>query len=159
MEHKLIRTRSIIEDCQQHLDDTNSRNSIVEFYFTQYILIVLCAEVQEKIYQIVERRASTTRDVEIKNYVVSSVQRILRSVKKGEIAGFLGLFGQHIKEKLDTFLSEEEITIYNSAVEQRHNVAHKQGAQITFNELIKAVDIADKLVDSIYKALLCKKLI
>jgi hypothetical protein len=153
MSRVLLRTRAAIEDCERHLSLTKAFGTEIEHYLTQHILVVLCAEIQQAIYSIVEERATLSHDDKIRNFVVSSGKRMLRSVQKDEIAKFIGLFGIEAKDKLNSLLNDKEVNIYNNAVSNRHEVAHNFGAQISFGELLLALDAADKILDAVRQAL------
>lgn len=153
MEKRLLRTKATTEDCERHLDSSGASGTEIESYLTQHILVILCAEMQQEIYQIVEQRAKTSKDSELVNYVASSGRRILRSIKKDEIATFVGMFGREAKDKLNALVNDGDVTIYNNAVSNRHDVAHKHGAQITFKELKDTTSIAEKLLDAVEKSL------
>lgn len=153
MDKRLIRTKAAIEDCERHLDASGASGSEIESYLTQHILVILCADMQQEIYRIAEKRAETVRDQELINYVSSTGRRILRSIKKDEIAAFVGMFSAEAKEKLNALVDDSDVTVYNNAVSNRHDVAHKHGAQITFRELKNTTSVAEKILDAVEKSL------
>ena len=63
------------------------------------------------------------------------------------------LFGSDINDDLTSRLDDRDVTIYNNAVNARHDVAHSQGANITFDELKKAFDAARKILNEIHTVL------
>lgn len=148
-----IRTKAAIENCSMHLDSTNSRNTEIESYLTQHVLVVLCAEIQQEIYLQLETRAHLNGDSELKNFAVASGKKILRSVSKKDIANFVGMFGLRAKEHLNENVDDAEVTLYNNAVSKRHDVAHSNGTNITFSELINIIDSAEKLMLAIGDAI------
>ncbi len=148
MAAKLIRTTAAVEDCRRHLDATESLGTEIESYLTQYLLVVLCAEVQQELYRIVSERAALANDAALSSFVVASCQRVLRSVGKKEIATFVEMFGPDCKRRLNDIIEDSEVTAYNNAVSSRHDVAHKQGSQVTFAEMRKAVAAAEKLLSA-----------
>ena len=104
MENFLLRTRLAIENCESHLDSLESidaYNTAIESYLTQHILVLLCADIQQDIYTIFNERAALTGDEEIRRYVRSSCEKVLRSVSKGDIASFIGLLGSDIKDNFN----------------------------------------------------------
>lgn len=131
-----------MEACEYHLDNTASSGSEIESYLTQHILVILCAEMQQEIYNFVEFMAKSISDNKVQSFINSSSRRVLRSVKKEEIASFMGLFGKDIKDRFNSQIEEKIVTDYNNAVINRHNVAHKQGAQVSLNDLKKAIAAA-----------------
>lgn len=153
MEKLLLRTKSAVEDCEKHLTSSTSFGTEIESYLTQYLLVVLCADIQQEIYRISEARASLLKDEAITAYVAATARKVLRSIGKEEIAKFVGNFGPAFKSKLNDLIDDGDVTIFNNAVNNRHDVAHKQGAQITFRELKNAVSVALKILEAVERSL------
>ncbi|HIH8983296.1 TPA: HEPN domain-containing protein [Serratia marcescens] len=149
----LLRTKDAVETCEGHLDASSSWNTEIESFLTQHILIVMCAEIQQEIYSILESRAHVSGDLELKDFAVASGKRILRSVGKKDLANFVGLFGSRAKGYLNDNIEDHEVTLYNNAVTKRHDVAHNSGTNITFRELKDILRSADKLIAEIEKAI------
>lgn len=123
--------------------------SPIESYLVQHALVVLCAEIQQEVYEIVRVRAAQTDDMQLASFVSNAAQRVLRSVGKSELAGFVGHFGQEEKAKFNELLDEAEVTKYNNAVNNRHDVAHRNGVQVTFSELKDAVSAASNILQAL----------
>jgi len=149
----MLRTAAALEDCEEHLRESGAFATAIESYLTQYVLIVFCAEIQSEIYEVMRRRAAMTSDAVLGNYAVQSSQRVLRSVKTNELSGFAKLFGQEVKERFQNALDDRDVSLYNSAVVNRHDIAHKKGAEITFREVREAVEAATRILCSFEKAL------
>jgi len=146
MERLLLKTNAAVQDCERHLQSSGSYGTEIESYLTQYLLVVMCADVQQEIYRIAEERASTARDLALSSFVAASTKKVLRSVGKREIATFVEMFGPDCKAKLNSGIDDADVTVYNNAVCFRHDVAHNQGSLITFAELKRAVAVAEKLL-------------
>lgn len=153
MNNLLLRTRVAIEDCETHLKLTGAYGSEIEAYLTQHLLVLLCADVQQEIYKILDERAMLSGDEEIRQFVSASGEKILRSVHKGDIATFVGLLGSHVKQKFNSLLDDSDVTIYNIAVDNRHKVAHKDGVQVSFREIKQATDAAGRLLGAVKTAM------
>ena len=153
MDKRLLRTNAAIEDCEKHLNSSGALGTEIESYLTQHILVILCADIQQEIYKISERRAEIIGDPALVSYVLSTAKRVLRSVGKSEIAAFVGMFGSDAQKALNGLVDDADVTIYNNAVNSRHDVAHKQGAQITFRELKSATAVAERLLEAVEKAI------
>lgn len=145
----LPRTLLAIEECEQHLANTGTIGTSVESYLTQHILVIMCAEMQQEIYGIVNQRASKNIDLQLTKFISVAQTRMLRSVKTGEIAGFLGHFEGAFKEIFGNSFSEKETSIYNNAVADRHDIAHKRGANVSFEDLKKACSVAIKILETV----------
>lgn len=153
MEKLLLRTKSAVDDCEKHLTSSNGFGTEIESYLTQYLLIVLCADIQQEIYRLFEARASMVKDEAISAYVAATARRVLRSVGKDEIAKFVGMLGPTPKLKLNSLINDADVTIYSNAVNDRHDIAHKQGTQITFRELKSAVQAAQNILKAVEHSL------
>ncbi len=149
----LTRTQVAFDECKNHLRDSNTAGSPVESYLTEHILVLLCADMQQALYRIADQRAQQASDPALQAFVSEASNRVLRSVRKGEIAAFIGLFGSAYKERFNDSLDEREVTIYNNAVRQRHKVAHQGGETMTFRELPDVITAANKILDSAEQAL------
>jgi hypothetical protein len=135
------------------INAAGAKGTEIESYLTQHVLVILCADIQQSIYEICEQRAEILNDQAMKNYVSSTARRVLRSVGKSDIATFVGMFGAQAKNKFNALLDDSEVSIFNNAVSYRHDVAHKQGAQISFRELQDGVSAADKVLDAVEESL------
>ncbi|MCK9730201.1 HEPN domain-containing protein [Pseudomonas syringae] len=133
----LLRTRSAIDECELHLNDSGAWNTEVESYLTQYILVILCADVQQTVYKLLDARISDSKskDLGLKSFAYSMGVRCLRSFVKSELSKFLALFGDDVRESFNARLDDRVVTTYNNAVSKRHDVAHNSGVTTTFREL------------------------
>jgi hypothetical protein len=146
---QLVRTDALIDECERHLDQTGSLGTPVESYLTQHALVILCAEVQTEIYRIIETRAAKSADIALQQFTIAASKRVLRSVKTSEIAGLMGYFGSEIKDRFAAALNERDVTVYNNAVQNRHDVAHKTGVQVTLAEVKAAAAAAARILESV----------
>ena len=153
MSDPFIRTHTALNNCEQHLHDTGAVGSPIESYLTEYLLILMCADMQEAIYKVIEEWANKSASPSLKEFVAASSRKVLRSVKKSEIAGFIGMFGSTHQDQFNSALDDREVTVYNNAVENRHNVAHRTGATVAFSEIKTALSSARNILAAVEKAL------
>lgn len=146
MFHLLNRTDVVVEECEEFLRDNSQLGSPIESYLVQHALVVLCADVQQEIYKIISTRVDVSTDIGLNLFVSKASKKILRSVEKSELAGFIAHFGDHEKQKFNALVDDRDATIYNSAVKNRHNVAHTAGVQISFAELKEAISAAKRIL-------------
>jgi hypothetical protein len=50
-------------------------------------------------------------------------------------------------------VNDAEVTKYNNAVNNRHDVAHRSGVQVTFSELKDAVSAASSILQALASAI------
>jgi len=144
----------IIENCERHLTLVNTNEKLeIEAYLTQHALVVMCADIQQELYSILENRANMACDEELKNFSISAGKKVLRSIGKSELSGFVSNFSNEAKIFLNAHANDREVTLYNSAVSNRHDVAHKSGSNVTFRELKDIVIAAEKILDVVEQAI------
>ena len=153
MAKRLLRTRLAVDNCHAHLEECSSWGTEIESYLTQHVLVIMCAEIQQELYSVIEERAGEASDEELKSFAVATGKKVLRSVGKKEIANFVGHFGSDAKEFLNQIVDEKEITLYSNAISNRHDVAHNTGANVTFRELEDILKSASNLIDSVKRAI------
>ncbi len=153
MAKRLLRTRLAVENCRSHLDESSAWGTEIEAYLTQHVLVIMCAEIQQELYAVLEERAGEASDEELKSFAVATGKKVLRSVGKKEIASFVGHFGRDAKDFLNQIVDEREITLYNNAISNRHDIAHKTGANVTFRELEDILKSASNLINAVERAI------
>ena len=149
----LLRTKTIISECEKVTENSILSNTPIESYIVQHALVVLCAEIQQEIYSIVRHRTQLLNDQQMARFINEVASRVLRSVEKGELAGFAKNFGLEEKDKFNRLVDDKIVTTYNNAVSNRHNIAHKTGVQVTFTELKNAVSAAQEVLGAFSKAI------
>ena len=151
----LGRTEKAYTECAYHLQTSGAEGSPIESFLTEHILILLCADMQRDILEIADRRATSASDGALHTFVSNAGTRILRSVRKTEIAAFVGLFGRNYKNDFNDTLDDRDVQLYDNAVQERHKAAHsQQGSNIGFRELGDVIDAARNILDSMQRVLL-----
>ena len=148
----LTRTQVAFDECKNHLHNSNAAGSPVESYLTEHILILLCADMQQALYEIADQRAQRSSDPALRRFVSAAGDRVLRGAGKSEIANFLGMFGPEHKRKFNDSLDDRTVTIYGNAVSQRNQVAHQRGGTIAFMERPDVISAADRILESAEKS-------
>lgn len=144
-----------IESCNLHLNECNAKGTEIEAFLTRYLLILICAQFEEKIKDILIKRAEKTKDMYLASYVRSSLAHIFRSIKTSEISGLLNRFGVDYKQKFqDNVSGTTEETFYNNIVTNRHLTAHNSGANLTFDELVDYYEKGHTIIDHVEEALI-----
>lgn len=127
-----------LQTCEQHLIDTNTRNTEIESYFVQYLLTRICAEYETRIINLVERRCARTRDVHLKRFTARSATEACKTFSLSAIKGILGRFGDDYKAKFDgQVMNKPPHVAWDNIYNNRNAVAHHAGSQMTFPELVK----------------------
>ena len=125
-----------IQQCENHLDVTGSRNTEIELYFVQYLLIRICAEFETRLSVLVERRCHRITDAHVKQFSGLSAKQACKRFNIGDIKGILARFGDDYKDTFDSLVCNTPAhaawdNIYNNRVA----VAHLTGTQMSFSDL------------------------
>lgn len=152
------KTETAIEESERLFANYDLSASPIEGYLAQYILIVLCADMQQAVYSCINSYLDDNiENPRIKEYMRGSLIRLFRSIEKPEIAKILGYFGETTKtvfnQKLENL--DEEMQLYSDIVKARHNVAHNNIEQQhkTFREIKKALEVSKKIIEALKYAL------
>ena len=150
----LLRTLSAFEECRNHIEEKQLTGTPIEFFLTQYLLVLLSADMQEEISRI--SIGTITRSPEshhLEKFVTESIGKLLRSVGKSELAGLLGHFGEEVKIDFNSRLDEVDVSLYSNVITARHKVAHKNGSEISFIDLEKGISSAVRIIAAYEAAL------
>ncbi|MCZ6802409.1 MAG: hypothetical protein O7D86_00330 [Proteobacteria bacterium] len=153
----LLKARTAHKTCREHIDSLESQNTEIESYLTEHILVILCANVQQDIYSIIEARANKSGDDQLKLYSIATCKRVLRSVLQSEVTGFIGNFGEDAKKYFTDNIDERKMIIYNNAVRNRHKTAHTSNATVTFREIDDIIESAEHLLEEVEEAINLEK--
>ena len=88
-------------------------------------------------------------------FVSYASKRVLRSVKKSEIVGFIGAFGAEFKSEFNSLLEnkDKEVTLYNNIVAERHKASHDGTATITLEDVRSAIAAASLILTCFERSL------
>lgn len=161
MDNFLLKTVQILEECKQHLEDTNNFASSIEKYLTQYVAVIFCADMEEALKQIfvnrIEEGLTCLTDAQLKEFAFNQLKRLKsNSLDKGDIANHIKTFSPKAKDLFNEQLEEKnrEISFYSNVVKHRHSIAHTSSQnQITFRELEEAVEAAKIILNAMQIAL------
>ena len=146
-----------ISVCERYFEDSGSRNTEIETFLTQYLLIHICAAFEEKIDRLISSRAAASNDQAVAEFVHSVVGQVFRSIGTSEIGRLLRRFGatckSEFRKEMDTQQRAE--TSYNSIVTNRHQVAHRGSSysSLTFGDLVKYYDEGHVVLDAVGRVL------
>ena len=80
----LLRTHAAAQDCEIHLKASRATGTEIESYLTQYLVVILCADIQQELYRLSEERAVAAADGGLSSFVAASSRKILRSIGKSD---------------------------------------------------------------------------
>lgn len=140
--------------CKSHLVATSTANTEIESYLVGYLLSVIYAEFEQRIRAMVCKRAERASDVDVHNFVVSAVGRLMRGIKIAEVKGIIGQFHPQCSADLDAQVNDSQmLTMYTNMILNRHGVAHVSGSNMTFLELEASLVHGKLVVEAVAIAL------
>lgn len=143
----LLRTHSAFAECKAHIVEQQLTGTPIEFFLTQYLLVLMSADIQDEITRISISTITLSPDSRhLEKFVTESIGKLFRSVGKSELAGLLGYFSEKVKDDFNRQLNERDVSFYSNAITARHKVAHKSGSDISFDELEKAIISAVNII-------------
>lgn len=147
---------SQIAKCEEHLRLTGTNGSVIEFYFTQYLLVRIAAEYESRIKLLIQRRCSRGNDDHIKAFVQSSASVITRNFDISDIKGHLARFGADYAKTFRDLIDQHLETVWNNLYINRHAVAHGTGVQMSFPDLKDHYNKSLAVIDAVVTALVMK---
>lgn len=148
MTHHLNRTAAVLEDCIKHIESTGAEGSSIEAYLTQHLLVILCADIEVALLQMIEVRAKMTGDDKLASFCLSAAKKVIRSVRKCDLADILGNFGDSCRVRFNETVDDRVTTAYSNAVQARHKVAHSAGIQMTLREFTNAFEATEVVLNA-----------
>jgi hypothetical protein len=139
--------------CEQHLRDTSTANTEVEFFLTQYLLVRICAEYETRIKLLIERRCSRTNDSHIRTFVQKSARTVCRDFNISDIKGHLARFGDDYATGFRGLIDQQLEIVWNNIYTNRHAVAHGVGTQMSLRELKQHYEKSQDVLEAVALAL------
>ncbi|MGD0567424.1 MAG: HEPN domain-containing protein [Candidatus Sulfotelmatobacter sp.] len=144
----------VIKRCEEHLDSTGTRNTEIENYFVQYLLIRICAEYETRVTALVHRRCSRAADNHIKSFAQKTAEYVCKRFDISDISKILARFGDDYKQQFHgQAMSGTAHVSWDNIYTNRQAVAHKAGAQMSFgdlkNDYLNSLLILDALVSAL----------
>ena len=150
----LDRVDMTIEVCQEYLTNfTSSFRPQIENFLTQQLLIIICAEIETAIKEMIIAQARDRCSDDFQAFIQSCLNATFRSMKPSELAGLLNKFGTARKDRFRELVDERAKTAYDSIVVNRHNTAHGSGSNLTFREAVESYRAGLSVIESLSTAL------
>lgn len=143
----------IFDICQKHLAITNSNDTEIDSFLTQYLLVYICGEYEKEIKEIIKRRVDKTGDRELASFVAEKGD--VRSLRIGDLRGnILKPFSDKCAKLFDSKIKGTDSEIkYQNIVENRNLVAHGESVNMTFKELSESYRLATDVVKAVSDAI------
>lgn len=150
-----FRVDAAIETCSRHLE-SSATDPEVEAILAGHIAAIAYASYEKHVRDLIAERCLHPTDQPINNFASVASQRLVRSIKIGELSGFLGFFGDsHKRSFQDALAAETEAAAaWDSLLTGRHGIAHENSApSLTFADVTLYVVGAEKILGMFEAAL------
>ena len=150
---RIRRIDEALERCGEHLSEIEIIDKEVESLLAQSMLILICAEFERKLRELILERCSSVSDVAIREYIGNCTR--VRSLKASDVSGLLAQFGEICKSEFRRLLEEngEAATLYESIRNNRNRVAHGEGSNATFRDVKQYYEGGHLVLDYFREAL------
>lgn len=144
------------EECKRYLEGEGVDSKFVESLLAHSLLILICAEFESKVRELVtERSQKTISDGAMREFVRSCLDNVFRSPSLDNVKALLGRFEASRK---DSFrgrlrLDERAQLAYDSILKNRNSVAHGEGSGVTIGEVREFYERAHTVLDYFREAL------
>lgn len=149
---ELARTKFAYDQTVSHLA-VHGKNSPIESYLVQFLLVLFYSEVEEKIKEIAVKRLSVIDDKKVTAFLTKMNEGMFKRIKKSEINDLLHKFdcgdGDIIAEKMPN----RNLEPYFSAINNRHKVSHSTGSTMTLAEFSEAIPCAEAILEAVQQLL------
>jgi len=149
----LVRTRFVVDESQQFLQQANATGSAIESFITQHALVVMCAEAEAQLIDLAIDHGDRSCIGGAGSYIRGTVRLNLRSNKKADVDKLIGLFGEAIKRRFYELVPERAVATWTNACNARDDVAHRSGTRMTMAEVREALEATELLLDAFKQAL------
>ncbi len=152
-----LRVEAAIEVCTRHLEKLDRPDPEIDTVLAAHIAAVAYAVFEKHIRDLIVERCRHPTDEPINRFADVAAQRLVRSIKVTDLAGFLGFFGSEEKEAFQRRLRREpEVeAAWGNLLAGRHGIAHDAGAAptMTLADVMRDVKAAEQVVQAFESAL------
>ena len=153
----LVQTEVALGACRDHLQATNAFGTPIEAYLTRHLVVLLCAEVESSVRQLIHGKVGNESSAPIAALVGQIGGNIVRNARHSEIKKVLGYLGPayaaHYDELVQSSIGDDGIARLGNAVVSRNNVAHQSQPTVTFAEIESAHAAAEEVIRAVREAI------
>jgi len=130
------RLDALIQSCEAHLDSTGTRNTDIENYFVQLLLIRIVAEYETRVTALVHCRCSRPKDAHVKSFAQQQAAIVCKRFKISDIGQTLAKFGDDYRLAfISNAMTGVAHVAWDNIYSNRQSVAHEAGTQMSLRDL------------------------
>lgn len=123
---------------EQHLINTRTQGSQIEQVFVGYVLTIIYAEFEKAIKSAIKDRCHIQGDTLLNNYVRSTTDRIIRSVRISDLSKVLKRFDNKYNDRFRATVgntNHQTQVSWDNIIDNRHAFAHMAPTNATLIEV------------------------
>ncbi len=145
---------SAISVCREHINAAGAQGTDIESFLTQYIMIRICANFEERVRVLLSQPFDTISDEYIRALAQHGVRHITQGTKTSDIARMLSRIDPTLRDEFRQRVNgTEKENSFNLIVANRNRTAHERGSDITFDDLINHYEDAHRVLDDLSDAI------
>ncbi len=152
-----FRVEAAIEVCTRHLEALERPDPEIDTVLAAYIASVAYAAFEKRVRDLMAQRCRHPTDEPINRFTGEASQRLVRSIKITELAGFLAFFGEEEKKAFQRKLADEPqiAAAWGNLLTGRHGIAHELDAAptMTLADVKRDVAAAEQVLQAFEAAL------
>lgn len=139
---QFARVDEALEECENHLEATDSFGTPIERLLSYSLLVIIYAEFEQSVEKTIREKYETIQDESLREFFRSfsgrDSRRILpRGIRSSDLSEFLARFGESYKSQFRSRLdvNPRQEVFYNNLIVNRHDTAHSSGSNATFLDI------------------------
>lgn len=145
---KLTRTHAAHLIVAEYVE-VQAPDKFIENCLTQHLAVVFYSEMEERLAEIIELKLTKFTSGALGRFLLSNMEGIIRRTRKSDITSLVLMLNEEAKAKFDMAIHSNDVSVYSNVITARHNIGHKQGAQITLRELDQGIAAAEKILAAV----------
>jgi hypothetical protein len=152
---RILTIDETLDSCEKHLVRSGSAGTEIEALLTRAVLVLTCSLFEERIEQMISKRADNLNDPAMSAFFKSCINAVFRSTLSSELAGLMNRFGSDFKRRFLARIEghERAISFYNNIVVNRHGAAHTHSINVTLRELRQFYEEGHVVLDFLEKTI------
>lgn len=146
---KLERTAAVLDAVEASIAGGDA--GVTTSFLAQYTAIILYAEMEERIAEIVRLRLEQYSHRVIAGFLTSTMGDVIKRTPKSDIAKLVVRFGDDFRGAFNGMIDERQVQQYSNVIEARHDVGHRRGSNITLAEVRAGQVAADHILAALHQ--------
>lgn len=146
---KLNRTRFALEKTKAALNCIDEDKVLISNYFTEYMLVIFCSEMEEKIKSALEEALQNSTSDNLTLFITNTLDTIFKRICKKDLAKTVRYFGEDKRDNFNSLIDDATVQEYANFVNDRHNVAHPgKSINLSWEEIQPIADVGEKILSA-----------